>query len=319
MKKFLLIPFVAVGLAACGSGGGGGAPSTGATAQANFQLTGNGVNASGSGQVSVEVENVSLLNQAAYLNGAESVDVDLDIDVSAQLQGSDAQGNSFNHSINLQDIKETVELTAEYAKGAPNIPTSYSFSETLHQDGYTLRVSGSYNVSTGNLRTDVDVVDGPYNRAFFITNEGTGVKDFETQRPSIEAYTRANEESSSGTFGDQLRRAHTSGWTGKGLTITGANTEFAKDVRKTIAPGADRFHYTDGTVDAQVCRINSSDCFTYTRHGADGNSVYASTNALVSHKFSTITTSQSADIIEQTKNNGLISVDRALSPVGNLR
>jgi len=152
-----------------------------------------------------------------------------------------------------------------------------------------------------------------------ISNSSTGTQDFTSVRPSENDYQAANNYSGTGTLGDQLKDAHNAGWTGKGLTVTGNNSSDARAARRIVAPGADRKHWNNNSnISARVCRTNTSDCHTYNQFDATGNSIIASGNALVSHKFDTLTTSESAEILERTRRNGIYSLDRALSPVGNI-
>ena len=70
--------------------------------------------------------------------------------------------------------------------------------------------------------------------------------------------------------------------------------------------------------DGQVCRISTTDCFTFTAGTADRNGHYAAMTAIINHKFDTLNTNQAADILLETRDGNTANLDKALSPVGNL-
>ena len=288
MKKFLAIPFVAVALAACGGGGGGGgAPSDSPTVKL--------ITDKGSITTDANLNGVQVA-EARVVNGATEMVI---------------QGR-----VTIEGLTVT-ELSLVPEGNRVRITTDQygDISGNYRLNGDILSVSShGYTVTLDVEDLQLDEVNGTQGRHdFLITNVGTGDKDFSSPRPSAADYARANNATTSGTWGDQVRRAHDAGWTGKGLSVQSA----FHDAAYITAPGA--VHSTSTNNDATVCRLGTNDCYTYAAGNADRNAAYAGANAVVSHKFDTITTHQSSDILRGTAHNGTINLDRALSPVGNLR
>ena len=328
LKSGLLL--LAIGsLSACG--GGSGAPETGVQAKATISASGPGIDVSGSAVANVEITNVSLLNKAAYLNGAESVDVDIAYNISGSYSGT-IGSDHVSDSVMLTGA-ESLELTAQYAldAGGTSVLTDYSGSFTTTVDGVTYSVTGSIDVNTGELRTDVDIVSGSRG-AFFITNEGTGTQTALTNEQSAildQFHTEFQDRGGNyATFSDDIAAAHAEGWTGSGIElILDADDQIVFD----LIPNADQYVWDLDEGRSAVFNTNQADGIYVTSFGSGtlegyyideltekSHSIVAAGVGTVWNKFDTLSSDQIVDIVEATSDGNRFDLGAALSPVGNL-
>lgn len=286
--KTTLIGLSMLTLAACGGGGGGGGSSD-VTVRTDRGLS------SGSFQATSSV-----------VNGATVIDV----------SGSVTQDGVTITNLRLNN-NGTGTITGSYMGMSDTLPITYSANGdlvtfTASAYGYTT----TYSITVQEL--GMDLVQGETggnttNPDFFITNTGTGTPDHQNYNVD---YNTLNANSGSGEFGNRLRSVHDQGWTGKGTTVDiDSDQSRASEFVAGIAPGATQVDNVDG---ARVTLENGS---TISRNSSNSayNNAYVGVGALVGHKFNTLSGSQVADIIDQTRVNGVLRPDRAISPVGNLR
>ena len=321
MKKFLAIPFVAVALAACGGGGGGGSATTsGIHGNVSLSVSGPDVNGHGSANATIEITNVAELNNAVdsgEINGKTSINVDVREAVNGSVTVTHSGGTE-TASINY-DVTTPVSLTAYEVRTADPINDfSATESGSFQYDGHTITYTGSITVDTSSLPKagqDFDVVEGHAGGAdFYITNVGTGTPDHTDYGVDYGSLT--------GTLAQDAAAAHAEGWTGKGVdVVVGTYAAPSNGQGRDIAPGATV--YKHNTYNSNGYAVGRST----TNWGYEDNTfttddvVTAATTALVIHKFDTISADQGGDIVIRTRdaNNGVVSISKALSPVGNLR
>ena len=256
MKKSLVVlPLVAL-VSACGGGGDGGKPS----ATASATISGPGI--SGSATVDVVVNNVDMLNKARYLNGAESVDVNL----TGTLTGS-LTANGETHAVNLSE-SGIVTLYATDARDAQGLPTSYAFNQEICDRGTCYNVTGEYDLNRGNLRTDVDVVNGR-SSVFFITNEGTGTQTALTQeqRDDIQPFYDNYQERGGNyaEFATDFQNGLNEGWTGTGFELTVNRDD---DIILDLLPNADGYTWKNNQNYSEIYNTNLGDGIYVTSFGS---------------------------------------------------
>ena len=293
-----------------------------ATSSVDFTITGDGVDASGRVRAELTVTNVAELNNARNLNGAESVDVDLNLQGTGQISGTvDGEYRSYSESINVSD---TLRVDATDAANAGSIPTSGS--ATITESGYaygrylTVTATASYNLGTNGIRDDVDVVE---NRAarddFFITNEGTGTPDYRVRDGNIYPNYGAIRST---TVQSDAREAHAQGWTGKGIdVVVGTDAPASNGEGRAIAPGVTVYSHNTYNYNGYAVGRSTTNWRYENNTFTTDDVVTAATTALVLHKYDTLTADQGGDIVTRTRdaNGGVVSINKALSPVGNLR
>ena len=320
MKKVLLLLPVIAMLSACGGSGSNETP----TATATASISGPGI--TGNATLNVQITNVDMLNKARYLNGASSVNVD----VVGSLKGN-ATINGESHSIN-QTESGTITLYASDARNAAGLPTSYTFSEQYCENGQCYTVSGDYDINNGNLRTDVDVVQGSSND-FFITNEGTGTQTAlsQEQRDTLKPfYDNFNERGGNyAQFATDVTNALNEGWTGTGLEFT-VNSD--DDIILDLLPNAEGYIWNNDQQYSEIYNINQQDSIYVTSFGSatlegyyidelteGSHALVAAGVGMLWNKFDTLDASQVSDIVALTADGKRFDLGAAMSPVGNLR
>lgn len=217
-------------------------------------------------------------------------------------------------------------------------------SFTLSEDDVIVTADGY--VSTFTVQDlGVDIVSYGSDDSFFITNAATGTPLTTSRQEAVAAnhnvytgfrvnadgtsrrvlinvadggvvsYNRLSSHSEvSSSFVNEIKDAHSQGWTGQSATIT--YIDGPSNTTLVIAPNA--IHLTDENINSayEVSNNSISNDVAY----ATEDHLSAGVAALVISKFDTLTGSMAGSIVDQTAAEfGAVSPAAALSPVGNLR